>query len=107
MSTLPYYFSDTKTGQPDLWGYDTTKNPFCPVKQHFAAKITTLLQQAPFVGHLSRQKFVGQFILGLIKSRNVQFGEVAQHLILISTLLFSEERGCFVFFQQALSTQTS
>ena len=39
-----------------------------------------LLQQAPFVGHLSRQKFVGQFILGLIKSRNVQFGEVAQHL---------------------------
>ena len=50
------------------------------MKQHFAAKITTLLQQAPFVGHLSRQKFVGQFIIGLIKSRNVQFGEVAQHL---------------------------
>jgi len=50
------------------------------VKQHFAAKITTLLQQTPFVGHLSRQKFVGQFILGLIQSRNVQFGEVAQHL---------------------------
>ena len=69
-----------KTGQPDLWGYDTTKNPFCPVKHYFAAKISTLLQQAPFVGHLSRQKFVGQFILGLIKSRNVQFGEVAQHL---------------------------
>ena len=50
------------------------------MKQYFAAKITTLLQQAPFVRHLSRQKFVGQFILGLIKSRNVQFGEVAQHL---------------------------
>ena len=50
------------------------------MKQHFAAKITTLLQQAPFVGHLSRQKFVGQSIIGLIKSRNVQFGEVAQHL---------------------------
>ncbi len=50
------------------------------MKQHFAAKITTLLQQTPFVGHLSRQKFVGQFILGLIQSRNVQFGEVAQHL---------------------------
>ena len=70
----------TKTGRPDLWGSDTTKNPFRPVKQHFAAKITTLLQQTPFVGHLSRQKFVGQFILGLIQSRNVQFGEVAQHL---------------------------
>ena len=69
-----------KTGQSDLWGHYTTKNPFCSVKQYFAAKITTLLQQAPFVGHWSRQKFVGQFILGLIKSRNVQFGEVAQHL---------------------------
>ena len=70
----------TKTGRPDLWGSNTTKNPFRPVKQHFAAKITTLLQQAPFVRHLSRQKFVGPFILGLIKSRNVQFGKVAQHL---------------------------
>ena len=50
------------------------------MKQPFAAKVTMLLQQAPFVRHLSRQKFVGQFIIGLIKSRNVQFGEVAQHL---------------------------
>ena len=50
------------------------------MKQHFAANIRTLLQQAPFVGHLSRQKFVGQFIIGLIKRRNVPFGEVAQHL---------------------------
>lgn len=50
------------------------------MKQHLAAIITTLLQQALFVGHLSRQKFVGQFIISLIKSRNVQFGEVAQHL---------------------------
>jgi len=32
------------------------------------------------VRHLSRQKFVGQLIIGLIKSRNVPFGEVAQHL---------------------------
>ena len=50
------------------------------MKHYFAAKITTLLQPAPFVGHLFRQKFVGQFIISLIKSRNVQFGEVAQHL---------------------------
>ena len=69
-----------KTGRADLWGRDTTKNPFRPVKQYFATQITTLLQQAPFVRHLSRQKFVGPFILGLIKSRNVPFGEVAQHL---------------------------
>ena len=38
------------------------------------------LQQAQFVRHWSRQKFVSPFIIGLIKSRNVQFGEVAQHL---------------------------
>ena len=50
------------------------------MKQHFVAKITTLLQQATFVSHLSRQKFVGQFIIGLIKSRNVPFSEVTQHL---------------------------
>jgi len=40
----------------------------------------TLLQQAPFVRYLSRQKFVGPFIIGLIQRRNVPFGEVAQHL---------------------------
>jgi len=50
------------------------------VKQRLSAKITTLLQAVPLVHHLSRQKFVGQFIIGLIKSRNVQFAEVAQHL---------------------------
>ena len=68
-----------KNGQRNLWGHDTTKNPFCPVKQYFAAKIAMLLQQAPFVGYWSRQKFVGPCILGLIKSPNVPFGEVAQH----------------------------
>ncbi len=30
--------------------------------------------------HLSRRKFIAQFVIGLIKSRNVQFREVAQHL---------------------------
>lgn len=34
----------------------------------------------PLVRHLSRQKFISQFVLALIKSRNVQFCEVAQHL---------------------------
>jgi len=34
----------------------------------------------PVVRNLARQKFVSQFILALIKSRNVQFCEVAQHL---------------------------
>ena len=50
------------------------------MKQHSADKITTFLQRAPFARHWSHQKFVGPFIIGLINSRNVQFGEVAQHL---------------------------
>ncbi|MBT9394871.1 IS4 family transposase [Hymenobacter sp. NST-14] len=50
------------------------------MKQRLKAKLTTLLQQVPIVRHLSRQKFIAQFVIGLIKSRNVQFGEVAQHL---------------------------
>ena len=32
------------------------------------------------VRNLARQKFVAHFVIGLIKSRNVQFCEVAQHL---------------------------
>ncbi|MFD2784138.1 IS4 family transposase [Hymenobacter rubripertinctus] len=34
----------------------------------------------PVVRHLSRQKFIAQFVISLLKSRNVQFCEVAQHL---------------------------
>ena len=30
--------------------------------------------------HLSRQKFIAQFVIGLLKSRNVPFCELAQHL---------------------------
>lgn len=50
------------------------------MKQRLSAKITTILQRAPVVRNLARQKFVSQFILALLKSRNVQFGEVAHHL---------------------------
>ena len=50
------------------------------MKQRLVAKITTVLQHVPLVGHLWRQKFVAQFVIGLIKSRNVQFREVAEHL---------------------------
>ena len=38
------------------------------------------LQQAQFMRYWSRQKFVSPFVTSLIKSRNVQFGEVVQHL---------------------------
>ena len=58
----------------------THQSPSRPVKQRLVAKITTILQHVPLVGHLSRQKFVAQFVIGLIKSRNVQFREVAEHL---------------------------
>jgi Transposase DDE domain len=50
------------------------------VKQRLIAKITTVLQHLPVVRNLARQKFVSQFVIALIKSRNVQFCEVAQHL---------------------------
>jgi len=50
------------------------------VKQRLSAKITALLQHAPVVHNLARQKFVAQFLIALVKSRNVQFSEVAQHL---------------------------
>ena len=50
------------------------------MKQCLIAKITTVLQRVPLVRNLSRQKFIAQFLIGLIKSRNVLFGEVAQHL---------------------------
>ena len=50
------------------------------MKQGLIAKITTVLAHVPLVRNLARQKFIARFIIGLIKSRNVQFGEVAQHL---------------------------
>jgi len=50
------------------------------VKLSLIAKITTLLRHVQLVPHLSRQKFISQFIIALLKSRNVQFCEVAQHL---------------------------
>jgi len=51
-----------------------------PVNQRLIVKITTVLQQVPLVGNLSRQKLIAQFLIGLLKSCNVQFCEVAQHL---------------------------
>ena len=50
------------------------------MKQRLIAKITTDLQHVPLVGNLSRQKFIAPFVIGLLKSRNMPFCEVAQHL---------------------------
>ena len=43
-------------------------------------EITDVLQKLPIVTNLARKKFVSHFVIGLIKSRNVQFCEIAQHL---------------------------
>ena len=50
------------------------------MKQGLIAKMTTVLQHVPLVRNLARQKFITHFVIGLIKSRNVPFCEVAQHL---------------------------
>ena len=51
-----------------------------PMKQSLINEITDVLQKVPLVTNLARKKFVAQFVIGLIKSRNIQFCEVAQHL---------------------------
>ena len=55
------------------------------MKSSLIDEITTLLGKVPIVKNLARRKFIYQFVLGLIKSRNrsadaVQFCEVAHHL---------------------------
>jgi hypothetical protein len=50
------------------------------MKQSFKNEITTILDAIPIVQNRARKKFVAAFVLALIQSRNVQFGELAQHL---------------------------
>jgi hypothetical protein len=50
------------------------------VKLRLLAKITALLRRVQLVPNLARQKFVSQFVIALLKSRSVQFCEVAPHL---------------------------
>jgi hypothetical protein len=50
------------------------------MKQSLVEQVSKVLAKVPIVKNLARRKFVCLFILGLIKSRNVQFCEVAQHL---------------------------
>lgn len=56
------------------------QNHFLPIKQSLIEQISKVLTQIPIVQNLARKKFICQFVIGLIKSRNVQFAEVAQHL---------------------------
>ena len=50
------------------------------MKQSLSDQITKILSKAPVVKNLARKKFIAQFTLGVVKSRNVQFCRVAQHL---------------------------
>ena len=50
------------------------------MKQSLNAEVTEILSEVPIVKNLARKKFISQFTLGLIQSRNVQFCQVAQHL---------------------------
>lgn len=50
------------------------------MKTSFSDKIREVFCKVKIVQHLARQKFVLRFLLALIKSRKVQFCEVAQHL---------------------------
>ncbi len=50
------------------------------MKTSFNDKIKELFFKVKIVKNLARQKFMFSFLLGLIKSRKVQFCEVAQHL---------------------------
>lgn len=50
------------------------------MKQSLIDEITNVLQKVPIVANLARKKFIAQFTIGLIKSRKVQFCEVAHHL---------------------------
>lgn len=49
-------------------------------RQSLTAEVTEILSKVPIVKNLARKKFISQFTLGLIQSRNVQFCQVAQHL---------------------------
>ncbi len=62
------------------------------MKQSLKSEITTILHSVPIVQNLARKKFVAAFVLALIQSRKVQFGEIAQHLNPEAKLASNENR---------------
>ncbi len=46
------------------------QKPDFPMNQRLTDEITSLLAKAQIVQNLARQKFIGLFVLGVIKSRN-------------------------------------
>jgi len=62
------------------------------MNQRLTDEITSVLSKAQVVTNLARKKFLGLFVLGLIKSRKVQFCEIAQHLNDDAKLVSNEVR---------------
>ena len=60
--------------------FELQTKTFFPMKEYFTAEITAMFSKVPIVKNLARQKFMLMFVLGLIRSRKVQFCEVAQYL---------------------------
>jgi len=50
------------------------------MKQYCCNEITAILDNVPIVLNLARKKFIVLFVLAMIKTRSVQFCEVAQAL---------------------------
>lgn len=50
------------------------------MKQYCGVEVTAILEKIPIVKNLARKKFIILFVLGMIKSRSVQFCEIAQEL---------------------------
>ncbi len=68
------------------------------MKDFIGSKIRDLFLKIPLAKNLARQKFISEFTLGVIKSRNVQFKEVGLHFT-TDAKVESNERRIQAFFQ--------
>ncbi|MEA5261069.1 IS4 family transposase [Arcicella aquatica] len=68
------------------------------MKNIIGIKIKDLFSKIPLAKNLARQKFISDFTLGVIKSRNVQFKEVGLHFTTDSKVE-SNERRIQAFFK--------
>lgn len=50
------------------------------MKKYFTSEVRSILRKMPIVKNLARQKFILLFTLSLIRSRSVQFCEIAEFL---------------------------
>ena len=50
------------------------------MKRIIKDKVTEMLHKFPLAKNLARKKFISNFLLGMIDSKKVQFGEIALHI---------------------------